>query len=386
MRSDRGFAQHERHQADPVLALRSSDEAKAPVTVKADGLKNVATTLLLAMGCEPAEAVEVADHLIAANLKGHDSHGVGMLPIYARNVEAGKLRPNQHARRVGGDGQFAIFEGNMGFGHRIAREVTDWAIETARSSGAAFAGLREVQHVGRVGTFGERVTRAGMVFVSFVNGMSGPPYVAPFRGTDGRMATNPICIALPDADPATPLLLDFATSKVAMGKVRVAYQEGRQMEQGLLIDKEGNPTTDPAVLWPDRSQGAILPFGEHKGYGLAVICELLAGALVGGGTYQPQNSFDRGQVNAMLSIVFDPQRLTPLSAFQREMSAYIAFVKASPSRSPDEPVLVAGEPERINEARRRAEGIPIDAKTWADIVATWKHFGLRDHIATVAGI
>lgn len=345
--------------------------------VEAENLLAVADRLLRAMGSEEKEAAEVADHLVRSNLKGHDSHGVGMLPIYAANAKAGKLRPNQQAKRIGGEGQFGIFDGSMGYGQRVCREVTDWAIETARDKGCAFAGLGNVHHIGRVGTYGEHAVKANMVSISFVSALTGPPFVAPFRGTDGRMSTNPICIAIPCENSDEPFILDFATSKVAMGKVRVASQEGRQMEPGLLIDKHGNPTTDPGVLWPDKSKGAILPIGEHKGYGLAVACELLAGAMVGSGTYQPENDFNRGIVNSIFSILFDPRHLGSMPAFITEMKKYLDFVKASPPRDPNEPVLVAGEPERINEKKRRAEGIPVDKKTWGDILAAASSFGLE---------
>jgi len=339
-------------------------------------LREVARALVKATGSDDAEAGIVADHLVEANLRGHDSHGVGMLPLYVQNFHAGKLKANRHARKMHEDGPIAVFSGEMGYGQKIAREVMDWAIARAGSSGVAIVALRDVQHIARVGAYGEQAADAGMIAMLFVNALSGHPFVAAFGGTDGRFSTNPICIAIPGKDPHAPLVLDFATSTVAMGKVRVAYNSGKHVAPGLLIDDKGQPTTDPGVLWPDRSKGSILPFGLHKGFGLAVIAELLGGALTGNLTYQPENSRDVGIKNGMFAIVFDPRRFGSLEDFQDEMQAFLDFVKASPPADPGAPVMIAGEPERKMRKQRIADGIPIDAKTWADIRAAGESLGI----------
>ncbi|MBV8354203.1 MAG: Ldh family oxidoreductase, partial [Candidatus Eremiobacteraeota bacterium] len=207
-------------------------------------LRDVASAVVRATGSDEAEAREVADHLVEANLKGHDSHGVGMLPSYVQNFHDGHLFPNRHARLIREDGALALFSGDMGYGQVIAREVMDWAIARARESGVALAGLRDTQHIARVGTYGEQSAAAGMVSVTFVSALSGAPFVAPFRGSDGRFGTNPVCIAIPTADKEKPIVLDFATSVVAMGKVRVAYNSGKKMAPGMLIDRHGQPTDD----------------------------------------------------------------------------------------------------------------------------------------------
>jgi hydroxycarboxylate dehydrogenase B len=346
------------------------------ITVDHKHLRDVARAIVAGTGSDEAEALEVADHLVEANLRGHDSHGVGMLPAYVQNYLDGHLKPNQHARLLREDGSIAVFSGEMGFGQKIAREVTDWAIERARTNGVAIVALRDVQHIARVGTYGEHAAKAGMIAIIFVNALSGHPFVAPFGGSDGRFSTNPIVIAIPGRDPATPFVLDFATSMVAMGKVRVAFNQGKQVAPGLLIDDQGAPTTDPGVLWPDRSKGAIRTFGLHKGFGLAVAAELLGGALSGNLTYAPENSREVGIKNGMFAIVFDPGRLGDLAEFQDEMQAFLDFVKASPPSDPNAPVLLAGEPERNMRAKRSAEGIPIDGKTWAEIRAAADSLGI----------
>ncbi len=263
-------------------------------------LRDLTARLLKAGGCSETEATIVTDHLVEANLSGHDSHGVGMLPHYFRNLAAGTLVPNQTPDIVSEAATFAVWDGRSGYGQVIARDAMAWAIGAARRHGVAVHGLRNTHHIGRVGTYGEIVAKAGLVSVHFVNGVSGPPAVAPYRGREGRFSTNPICIAVPGTAATAPIILDFATSRIALGKVRVAYNEGKQVVAGALIDTDGKPTTNPGVMY-NEPRGNVLPFGEHKGSGLALIAELLAGAIVGSGTIQPAHSRDRGIVNAMLT-------------------------------------------------------------------------------------
>jgi uncharacterized oxidoreductase len=342
--------------------------------IEAGHLHETARRLLLAGGSEATEAAIVADHLIESNLRGHDSHGVGVLPAYIRNIGLGRLRPNRHAEFIRRDPTIAVVDGGMGFGQVIAREATDWAIGAAREHGLALMALRQVHHVGRVGTYGERAVEAGLIAISFVNGLSAAPRVAPFGGREPRMATNPVCIAVPNGD--APVVLDFATSRIALNKVRVARNEGRHVLPGALITADGEPTTDPDVMYGDGPRGALLPFGEHKGSGLALICELLGGALTGGPAAHHADPEDLAIINGMFSILVDPGRLADLPMFQQEVAAVVAHVKTAAPVDPERPVLVAGEPERLMRRRRLEEGIPVDATTWGGILAAGAAMGV----------
>ena len=346
-------------------------------------LHDIALQMLRAGGSTEAEAQTVADHLIGANLAGHDSHGMVMLSPYVKSLKAGNLIPNHRHTIVSESGSFAVWDAKGCYGQVAARNAMQWAIDTAQKHGIAIHGLRNVHHIGRVGTYGEMAASAGLVSISFVNGYSGKPRVAPHRGREGRFTTNPICIAVPGTATTPATILDFATSVIALGKVRVAYNDKRQVVEGALIDSQGRPTTDPAVMY-DEPIGAALPFGGHKGSGLALICDLLAGAVAGAGVMPGENPPDHGIVNGWLTFVLDPARLAAGPFIEREIDAMIAFVKSSPPINPDEPVLVAGEPERIAREKRRREGIYVDDATWQQLREAAASLGVNIDIASGA--
>lgn len=338
-------------------------------------LRATAARIFAAGGSAAEEARIVADHLVEANLRGHDSHGVGMIPRYVANLNAGTVVPNSKGRVLSEDGAMAVYDGERGYGQVVAREATGLAIAKARAGGVAVVALRNAHHIGRVGTYGELCAEAGLVSVHFVNVHGHAALVAPHRGGDARLSTNPVCVAVPAAEPGRPVILDMATSKVAMGKVRVARNKGETLAPGLVIDSKGEPSRDPGVMFQEP-HGAILPFAEHKGYALAFICELLAGAIGGGGTLRPENQQQGTITNSMLSFVIDPERFAARGWIEAEMRAVTAYVTASPPAKADEPVLVPGDPERLSRTRRIKEGVPLDGETWREILEAARSLGL----------
>ena len=343
------------------------------MAIAAEVLTRFAQNIIAAAGSQAAEAEEVATHLVEANLKGHDSHGVGMIPTYVKNVREGHLKPNQHVSLVSETGPIAVFEGHMGYGQITAREATDWAIAKAKSGGVGIFALRNTHHVARVGAYGERAGAAGLVSIHFVNVLIAPGRVAPFGGLAGRFGTDPICITFPSHDGKPPVVLDFATSRVAAGKLRVAANKGTQLPPGHLIDANGNEATDPNVFF--KEDGAMLPFGEHKGSGLALACELMAGVLTGGGVMQDKIP-NNGVKNGMFSIVLDPARFGDTGWMDREMASLLGWIKSSPPRPGVDEVLVAGEPERKSRAARLKDGVPVDPNTWRELVAAAQQAGV----------
>lgn len=354
-----------------------------PVVVAAADLHAVICAIFSRAGSSDVEARLVADQLVEANLAGHDSHGVGIVPRYADSLEAGSLRPNQHVSRMRDAGPLLTLDGNQGYGQVVGFEAMELGIARGRAYGAAVVGLINAHHLGRIGHWAEQCSRAGLVSIHFVS-VRARPIVAPWGGSDARLGTNPFCVGVPRPGTA-PLILDFATSRVAQGKTRVAHNLGEPMPPGTLIDDRGGPTTDPrfAVLAP---YGAILPLGEHKGYGLALLCEILGGALTGGETMH--DGEERPYIlNGMLTILIDPERMATAGNLGAEATALVDFVTASPPADGVDRVRIPGEPERESRHARTAAGIPIDPTTWAEVLDAAERLGLaRAELVTLASL
>lgn len=346
--------------------------------IAADRLADLVLLVARAMGSGEAEARDVADHLVAANLAGHDSHGVGMIPDYVRMLQAGLLVPNQTLVTVADRGAVLVLDARRGFGQAMAKEAMRRGIGRARETGAAVVALRNSAHVGRVGHWAEQCATAGMVSLHFVNVGDHDPLQATFGGSDARLGTNPVAIGVPGGPDGRPAyLLDMATSAIAFGKARVARNKGVPVPEGVLIDAAGRPTTDPTT-YVDERKGALLPFGAHKGSGLAILCEVLGAAVTGGMSIAPHVPRHGGIVNSMLSFVLDLDAVGDPGAIEGEARAIGAWVKASPPAPGVEAVLLPGEPEARSRERRLAEGVPIDDKSLADILAAARSLGLAD--------
>lgn len=337
-----------------------------------DKVQDMAASMVRAMGAGAERAGIVADHLVTANLYGHDSHGVGMLPKYVAGFRAGMLRPGQDLIVVSDFGAALVCDGGMGLGQVMGREAMRRGIEAARRHGIAAVALRNSFHLGRIGTYAEQCAEAGLASMHYVNVNHIAPLVAPWGGKDARFGTNPFAAALPmPGEP--PIVLDMATSRTALGKVRVARNKGERFMPGALIDAEGRPSDDPEVMF-STPMGAILPFGEHKGHALAMICELFAGALTGGEAYRPERQHPSAIQNNMLSVLLVPEAVGG-GDYAAEARRFRAWVKASPQADGADPVMMPGEPERRIAAVRRREGLPIDARTLADLAEAASEIG-----------
>lgn len=334
------------------------------LTVHPTLLHEVVSTIVQASGSDAREAGLVADHLVAANLAGHDSHGVGMVPSYLEALAVGELHPGVGATVVKDAGAVLTIDGGQGYGQVVAHEAMELAIARARELGVCVTAVRGSHHVGRIGHWAEQCARAGQVSIHLAS-VVGERYVAPFGGTDGRFGTNPVCLCVP-REGQDPVLLDMATSTVALGKTRVAHNAGLPLEPGRALDAEGRPTTDPGVMWTEP-HGALTAFGLHKGSGLAVMAELFAGAVSGGlTTHAATTTHEAAIVNNLLSIVLSPEAFEG-SAMAEQTDLFLESVAASRPAVPGEPVLLPGQPEvAAREARR--DGVPVDATTWAQIL------------------
>ncbi|MEN7530385.1 MULTISPECIES: malate/lactate/ureidoglycolate dehydrogenase [unclassified Cupriavidus] len=331
------------------------------------GLHQWVVDLWLAAGSDAREAALTADHLVGANLSGHDSHGVGMIPKYVMSWQADQLQLNQQVSVVHESGGILSLDGNRGMGQAVTEEAMRMGIERAKEHGVCVLGLRRSHHLGRVGHWAEQATAAGMISIHFVNVLS-KPIVAPHGGYDARFGTNPFTIGVPVAGQP-PLVLDFATSAIALGKVRVANNKGVPVPPGSLMDPHGHPTDNPAVMFPQPGtpQGALRTFGEHKGHVLAVMCELLGAAVTGGHTIRPETlTHEHAVWNNMLAIVFDPARMGSSTSFGHEVESFVEWMKASRLQPGNDDIKLPGDPERAWR-RARAEFIPVDSGTLAQL-------------------
>jgi len=334
--------------------------------IQAEPLTEIVSGIFQKMGSPAGEAEMVAASLVKANLMGHDSHGVGLVASYIRHFQAGLLLPGTSSKCVKDDGAIMMFDGRRGFGRRVGGEAMQMATERCRDTGVVLLTLKNAHHLGRIGAYGEIAMAEGLISLHFVNVTDHPPSVAPWGGIESRFVTNPICVAIPGTEETPPTLLDMATSRIAIGKARVAMSKGDKLDPGMVVDSDGKPTTDPAVMY-QSPRGALLPFGEHKGSGLALICELLAGGLSGGGTIQPQNPRQASIVNNMFAFLVDPTRLVDIEWLRAEIDATVAYVKSARPVTGDQPILVAGDKERIETATRSADGIDVNDEAWEEM-------------------
>ena len=343
------------------------------IGVEATALTGWAQRVFAAAGCPAGESFQVAENLVQANLYGHDSHGIGLVPTYLSHLRDGLVKAGQSMRVVKDFGAIVAVDGLDGFGQAIGAQAMTLAVERAAVHGLCMIGVANTHHLARIGRWGEQCAEAGFASIHFVNVLS-TPLVAPWGGSDARVSTNPICVAVPH-DPH-PLVLDYATSAVALGKVRVAVDAGNRMAPGTLLDPRGQPTVDPRVMFADP-MGALLPFAQHKGYALAVMCELLGGAL-SGGHVQDGRSRPNPMCNNMLSIVFAPDKLCGKAEFERQVESLAAWLRASPLAPGAAGIQLPGEPERATARERARSGIPLPRTTREALDKAARSVGIAD--------
>jgi uncharacterized oxidoreductase len=352
------------------------------VTIQVNNLIDFVAEVFSHSESSPEEAGRIATYLTTANLTGHDSHGVIRVPVYIRWKKMGSVVPDQTVDLVVDTPSLAVIDGRFGYGQTVTPQAVKLGIEKCKKAGLAAIALRNAGHIGRVGDWAEMAAAEGLVSVHFVNA-AGSLLVAPYGGVQKRLSTAPYCVGIP-RQGQDPIVLDFATSVVAEGKVLVASRGGKKLPTGALVDADGTLSEDPAVLYgpysPDGPRdhtggtGAIRAFGEHKGSGLAFICELLGGALTGTGA----TSGDRRFANGMLAFYIDPKVIDTTSYFDDEISRYVDFIRETKPVSGVDRVLIPGDPERKMRAERTKNGVPLPDDTWAAIVSTAREVGVSE--------
>ncbi|CAD7940374.1 unnamed protein product [Amoebophrya sp. A120] len=429
--------------------------------VQARSLEQLAVELLKRSGSTATEAGVVAANLVESNLKGVDSHGVGYLPRYVRSALSGNLNVNAPLKVLDHDNSTTSVspilqaDGDLGFGQVQGRRAMRLGIELAKNHGVALVALKNCHHLGRIGSYAEQCAGAGICSIHFTNVAGHQPLVAASRGGDARLGTNPFTIGCPRSfglpenvdgdlhatngkcDDSPPIVLDYATSAMALGKVREYLGRGEELPNSdIVLDAEGRPTKDPKVMFPpgnstvttaskadstvtkdcstsnDRDwlhpnkTGALLPFADHKGYALSFLCEILGAVFSGGNTIHPKYPRDQGLIiNSMLTLLFDPTHLRSksgtgtnttsglpgaisesLRTFQDEIRSLTDFMKQSAPRPGEtheagaeiSQVLVPGELEAQVMAQRLRDGIPLSAGTLTELLAAGGAVGIEE--------
>jgi uncharacterized oxidoreductase len=333
-------------------------------------------------GCMRDEADRIAMRLVGANMTGHDSHGVLRTSRYIDWLKRGIFHAGRKVHISLDTDALCILDGQYGFGQTIGEQAVRMGMDKAAKNGAAVVALNNSGHLGRIGDWAEMAAEEGIVSIHFVNAR-GSVLVAPYGGAEARFSTAPFCVGVPRGDEP-PVVLDFATSIVAEGKVLVAYKGGKPLPEGALIDENGNFSTEPEILYgtagPDappaerNGYGAIRAMGDHKGSGLAFICEMLGGSLTGNrATGLPNEHF----ANGMLSIYLSLETFNLGGGFADDVTRYIDYVRSATPIFANEPVLVPGDKEREVKAERLANGIPLSDEAWVDIKGAAKRVGME---------
>jgi uncharacterized oxidoreductase len=350
-------------------------EAKRMPVKTADELLRLVQAVFEAVSASADEAATIARHMVGANLAGHDSHGVQLLPTYVERVERGDLVPGAPLEVLDETPATARVDGHWGFGQVVSERAMALAIAKAQAAHVAAVTVVRQGHVGRLADYPLMVARAGLIGLMFCDSGRTAKQVVPFGGRAARLGTNPLCIALPTdpGDLGAPVFLDMATSAAAGNKIALYRARGQPLPPGWIVDRDGHPSTDPEDYFQG---GALLPLGGaqgHKGYGLGFMVEVFTGVLTGlGFGVDPRGRHNDGA----LMIVLDPAAFRPPDVFRAEVAAFARYVKETPPAAGVAEVLYPGELEwRTEQARRRA-GIPIDEATWAAVARVAEAHGL----------
>lgn len=340
--------------------------------VAAEQLHHIGAGIFRAAGASVEEAQIVMEHLVGANLAGHDSHGMILLPTYIDRIKRGHIVPGAPMTIERETPTSAHINGNWGFGYVVTTRAMEIAIAKAQQHQVAAITIYQQSHVGRLADYPLMAARAGMIGLITCDSGRGPKAVVPYGGREARLGTNPISVAFP-SDLEGPIFLDMATSAVAAGKLSVRRSRGEPAPEGWVIDKHGNPTTDLAAYYDG---GAILPMGgdqAHKGYVLSFMVETLSGILTGlGFGIDPQGRHNDGSFLA----VFDVNAFRPLADFKRDIAAFVDYLKATPPAAGFTQVLYPGELEYRTTQQLQREGIYVEDATWNRLLALQKEYGL----------
>jgi LDH2 family malate/lactate/ureidoglycolate dehydrogenase len=338
------------------------------LAVPVDVLEDLAARIFTAAGTPQDLAKHVAQHLVKANLSGHDSHGVIRIPAYVTQIKGGRVVADGRPEVIQQGASSAVVDGKRGFGQVAASFAMDVAIKKASETGMGGVAVRRCNHIGRLGHYSEEAAARGYIaFVSFGSAGPGSGHSAPFGGAQRHFGTNPISFGIPSKE-TTPVVVDFATTVVAEGKIQVARAKHAQLPPGSIVDKEGKPSTNPQDFYDG---GMILPFGGHKGYGLSLVAALLGAGLTA------EEAASEGRGGGVFVMALNPRAFTSEDAFLGTIDNLSGAVKKVPTGPGFSEVLLPGEPEANSRAQRMKEGVPVPADTWDAIAGAARELNVE---------
>jgi LDH2 family malate/lactate/ureidoglycolate dehydrogenase len=332
------------------------------VRVKSEDLLEFSLNVLESVGVKEKDAEIVAENIVLANLRGVDSHGVVRLTSYVKRVMKKLIDPLGPVETVKNQGCTALIDANNNFGQVAAMHATFLAAEKARKFGLSAVGVRNSNHFGMAAHYALKLTEQKLIGIVVSNG---PPTISPWGGKVPMFGTNPICIGFP-IDTNDSIILDMAVSTVARGKIRLAALKGEKIPEGWAFDEEGNPTTDPKAA----IRGALAPIGGHKGYGLALLADILCGLLMGsafGRNVKALNDFSGPSGTGFFIEAINVEFFRPYTEYQNSVISYIREIKKCPKRKGVKEIFFPGEIEKREAELRKKLGIPLDGKTLSEI-------------------
>ena len=343
---------------------------------------DITGALLQKCGASESHATIVAEHLADSNLTGHDSHGFIRVMQYLREISDGVIIPNAEPMVISETTTAAQIDGNNTFGQVVATMALKIALGKAREHGMSVVTMSNHQHTGRIGSYQEKAAKEGMAAIMCTGFVGGTQLkdVAPFGGLARKLGSNPIAMAFPYRDDA-PILLDFATSVVAEGKLRVARARGESIPSDWVMTSEGTPTNDPNDYY---SGGSILPTGGfysgHKGYALSFMVAMFSGIMAGLGVSSETSTAtgDHLQRGGTVLMLIDLAKLGSLDLIKTQVDGVVEYVKDTPLRDGFSEIYYPGEIEARTRSERGARGIHNEDATWEEISEVMKKHGVQE--------
>ncbi|MCH2658959.1 Ldh family oxidoreductase [bacterium] len=325
------------------------------------------------LGASPDAVAATVDQLVEASLTGYDAHGIMRIPTYVKCIGQGTIIPGAVPQIVKESPASALLDAHLGLGPLAARLAVDLAGDKARVTGVGCVSITRANDIACLGSYLWQPAAAGLIALLMVNDGGGGPVAVPWGGTQAFLSTNPLAAAVPRAQ-GPPLVIDMATSISSFGKVRMRADRGQDIPPDWLIEANGQITQAPHTLVGQPRTSALLPLGSpsagHKGFGLSLLVDILAGALSGAGCSAGEAS-DLYR-NGVFALAVDPQAFVGLGTFEEQVEAFVAGLKqVRPAPGLDRIVLPGERADRLRR-ERRASGIPIDAptrRTLANILA-----------------